>query len=229
MSLLVTTRPWMLFEKPDDRSGGTDDADAEEPTEEVDDDGPTEEEFETEFEAKLAKEHPELLDEYRDATSGLHSALVKERASARQGKDAAKKLKTYEEREAESQRAQRTKEENLQTDLDAATKRADDAEARLLSLEKERIVLDVAATLNFKTPQDAIAFVDMSSLDIGDDEKADKKTVETVLKDIIKAKPYLLKTSLDEKGNERGGDGRQLDDDPKKKKKFKAEQPKIAI
>lgn len=189
-----------------------------------------EEQYETEFEANLAKNHPELLDEYRKATSGLVSALHKEREGNKSGKDAKKKVKEFEEKEAAAARDQRTKEENLQNDLDAATKRADDAEAELKKLKDENVISQVAGSLKFQAPEDAMLFIDMGSVERDDDGRVVEADVKKKLQAVLKDKPYLAESANLGPGNGTGGEGgRQLDKDPKKKKNYKANQPKITI
>jgi len=191
--------------------------------EDVENEDENEDEYETEFEAKLAKEHPELLDEYRQNNAGLLSALRKERTG---NKEATKKVKAFEDKEAARQREKQTKEENLQSDLDAAEARAVAAEEKL----QKALVREVAVELKFQNPADAALFVDMSSLDLGDDDKANRKAIEGALKQVAKERPYLVKKTLSKDGNEDDNDkDRKLDDDPETKKKIKAGQPKIAI
>lgn len=230
--LIPTHKLWMLLEKPDDRNGdgGSGDEDDVDDEDVVDDDETEDEddvEYRTPFEAKLAKEHPELLKEYQDTTSGLHSALQKERQS---GKDARTKLKAYTDKEDEDARAQRTKEENLESDLAAATARADAAEKRAKTLEQETLVRKVATGMNFQNPDDAVKFVDMGSLEIGEDEAANEKAVKDALTAIVKDRKYLIKSVLGDDDNDTDTRRhRKLDDDPASRKKIKKEQPKIAI
>lgn len=213
---------------PDD---GDETEDGDEATEEEGDDD-DDEEFETEFEAKLAKEHPELLKEYRDATGGLVSALRKERGDAKTGRKAQKELKAYKDKEEEEARKTRSKEENLEADLAAERKAREKAETELQASKRERLVTSVAAELGFNDPDDAVSFVSkdvVSSLeDFGDD---DKKAVKKDLEGILKKKPYLASAEedLEDKGNRFDRKRRKLDDDPDTKKKIKSKQPTIPI
>lgn len=231
---MFKTHRLILWAPPNDNNGGgeKDPSETEEDVEdEVDAEEEDGEEYETEFEAELAKNHPELLDKYREATGGLVSALQKERRGNKEGKDARKKVKEYEAKDEAAAREQRTKEENLQADLDAANARAAKAEAEAKKLKDEQVVTKIAGDLKFQTPSDALLYLNMGSVERDDEGKVVAGSVEKQLKAVLKDKPYL---SVSEKdlgpGNLTAEEKlRELQKDPKKQKTYKKDQPKITI
>jgi hypothetical protein len=64
----------------------------------------------------------------------------------------------------------------------------DAANARIIRAEAKTL----AATAKFRDPADAVAFLDLSSVTVGDDGEVDSKALSGLLDDLAKRKPYLV-------------------------------------
>lgn len=222
MLTFKTNDPW--WDKPAENESG-DDVDVIEEEEEVDGDEP-----EDEFEALLAKDHPDLVTTYQKHTAHLMTALRAEREGNKKGKRAARQLKILQDEKDTRDRKGRTDLENVQNDLEVEKTARTKAETELRELKDSTLILKAASSLHFIDPEDAGKYLDMSSLERDDRGGLVVKEVEAALKDVIKSKPYLAKKASLGDGNDTDtSDRRKLDDDPKTKKKVKQGQPKIAI
>jgi hypothetical protein len=63
----------------------------------------------------------------------------------------------------------------------------------------------VAMTLDFATPSDAFALVDLSDIDVGEDYEPDRDEIKAELKKVLKSKPYLAKSQNLDIGDADGG------------------------
>lgn len=121
--------------------------------------------------------------------------IQRERREAREEADRLKREKDERERKEAEDAG------NYQTIAEQEKARADAAEARALKVERETRVSRIATRLKFKDPADVLHRLSDNVLD--DDSKVEKS-----LKDIAKAKPYLVEDA--EKPRQRdlgGGDG----------------------
>ena len=143
------------------------------------------------FEEWLAKQPAEVKAAYDEHTGGLKTALQAERDANKEGKKAAARLKELEDAEAKRQEAALSETDKLKKQVEAAEAKGKEA----LQKADERVirseVISVAAQLGFADPKDAFALVDRSTFKVKDDGAVEG--VEVVLKDLAKAKPYMLK------------------------------------
>mgnify|MGYP000855453334 CR=1 FL=1 len=121
----------------------------------------------------------------------------KARDAEKRAADAEKRLKEASDREAAEQGKWRELAEKRQKELDEAKAQAEQAVKAAAAKEREQLVERVAARLNFANPVTARRLVDVP-------EDADERTVETELKALAKAEPYLLKSTSTRTGREVG-------------------------
>lgn len=62
------------------------------------------------------------------------------------------------------------------------------ANARIVKAEARAL----AATANFRDPSDAVAFLNLAAVKVGDDGEVDAKAIKDQLADLAKTKPYLV-------------------------------------
>ena len=76
----------------------------------------------------------------------------------------------------------------------AAQQKAREVEAAALAKANERILkaeVRAAAAAKLADPADALRFIDLSSLEVGDDGEVDSDAIAAAIDDLIKNKPYL--------------------------------------
>jgi hypothetical protein len=97
------------------------------------------------------------------------------------------------------------------SDLDRAVEAARQegeqaAAARLNGTVVRAEARSLAAAAKFRDPGDAVAFLDLTDIKVGDDGTVDGDAIKARLDDLAKAKPYLLATTTaDFDGGARGG------------------------
>lgn len=96
-----------------------------------------------------------------------------------------KKLSKFEEQEDERRKAALSETERLSQERDEARKRIESLENRLLHNERAGLVRSAASKLKFADPEDAVAFVDLSSIE-------DLTAAERAVNQIAKKKPHLV-------------------------------------
>jgi len=162
------------------------------------------------FEDWLAEQPEDVQKMYKEHTSGLKSALDKERAA---NKGVAEKLKRLADLEA----AEKKRKEAEMSELDKAKAKLAEAEQKLAQQTKEMNTFRIkhaveitAGKLGFQNPEDAYQLADLSAVEITDEGKV--AGVEEALKALAKSRPYLLKASTTTHpnidANTRGAGGR---------------------
>lgn len=129
--------------------------------------------------------------------------ILRENAEAKANLSAYEQEKTEREAaEEEARRATASKEENLSKDVARLTE-----ENQTLSLVNERNILKIAILENSKyqwnDPADVAVMIDRGNIKI-DPAKGSIEGIEEALKDLAKRKPYMLKPSEDNSGNNNG-------------------------
>lgn len=129
--------------------------------------------------------------------------ILRENAEAKTNLSAYEQEKTEREAaEEEARRATASKEENLSKDVNRLTE-----ENQTLSLVNERNILKIAILENSKyqwnDPADVAVMIDRENIKI-DPTKGTIDGIEDALKDLAKRKPYMLKPSEDNSGNNNG-------------------------
>lgn len=111
-------------------------------------------------------------------------------AADRNATEAAKKVREYEDKD--------------KTELERATARAEEAEAKLaeatVAVQNQAIrlaFLSASSDVTWHDPEDALAFAmksdDLKDLKVNEDGSVDKSVVVKAVKDLAKSKPYLVK------------------------------------
>ena len=128
----------------------------------------------------------------RDALKAERDALAQEKAER-------------EEKEAQARAATRSKEENLEEQVNTLAE-----ENTQLTRVNEINILKIAVLTNKKydwvDPEDAISLLDRSNIKINA-KKGIAEGVEDALKDLAKRKPHLLRAAENSEGNSTGGSG----------------------
>ena len=138
----------------------------------------------------LSTQPTELQTQFKEKTQGLVSALKKERKNAQEVPALKKQVLAFQAAETEAQRAQRTKEENLASDLSTSQ-----GLVASLKADKERLLIEHAVerqaiALKFADPTDALALLPKGSVTVDDEGKV-LGHVEAV-KALAAAKPHLI-------------------------------------
>lgn len=138
-------------------------------------------------------------DENDPAVKGLKSALAAERKA---NKEAAKKLKAFEDAEEERANANKSEVEKANAAAEKATTKAAKLASGLLKRDLDAAIK--AAAKDFIDPNDALELVDRSSLVFEQDDEdptditIDEKTVIAAVKSLAAKKPHFLKTGTDD-------------------------------
>lgn len=172
-----------------------------------------------------------------DSEAGLKSALRAERLAARTAnkelKEAQRKLKQADKREADRLLAEKSEIEQAQArELESKTK-IEKLSAGLLQRTLKSAIVEAATQLRFADPQDAVSMVDRDSIVFSQDEddpseiEIDQKTVVAAVKALASKKPHFLKSGTED-GEPTGG---QFGGAKKKKKtsddQFKDKYPSL--
>jgi hypothetical protein len=131
----------------------------------------------------------------------LKEALAKERSA---NKLTAKELATLKaEREAQT----KTPEEQA---LEAARREGETAAEKRANERLVKAELKAAAKGKFKNLADALVFIDVSSIEVGDDGEVDTEALESAIETVISERPYLGVEAVEPKrfqgGADQGGD-----------------------
>lgn len=97
--------------------------------------------------------------------------------------DTARELQSW---KAEQERAQLSETERLTQERDQAIQRADQAEQQVTRLQRGQLVATAAASAGFADPQDAAAFIDLTSIE-------DAAAAKTAVEQLAASKPHLVK------------------------------------
>ncbi len=143
------------------------------------------------FDAWLAKQPQEVQALYHKDHDGLHSALKSERDLRKEQDKKLKRLDELEKAEQERQKASLSEADKLKQELAEANKKTELALAEAATVRMKTAVLVAAGQMGFQNPEDAYDLVQISKLEVGEDGKV--SGVEEALKELAKAKPYLLK------------------------------------
>jgi len=154
--------------------------------------------------ATLSTEQQELLNSH---VTGLKNTVTALRNEVKEAKPKLAKLSEMEQAAQAKADAEKTELERLQGQLTTLQQQANQAAQQL---EHERYVNAVTAaahTLLFNDPADALALLDSSKIEKGNDGKY--VGIEAALKELIKGKPYLVRVEGkgDGKGNPPRGGG----------------------
>lgn len=161
------------------------------------------------------KAEPEQFDEAR-AKATIEAQRASEKAAKARAATAEKELETLRKEKQDRADAEKTEVERLTARADAAEKAATAAaDASKLATTRYEVVI-AANKLNIIDPEAAFVLLDRALIEYGDDGKP--SNVEALLKELVKAKTYLLKP--DEKregppGSPKGSDGKGMTDQQK--------------
>lgn len=140
------------------------------------------------------EEQEENEEEDDDTPEALLSALRKERSARAKAEKEAKALRKFKE----------DWEEENQSELEKAQKRADEAEAQaeqaandLRETRLNGLITKYANKAKFRDSDDAILWVDRDEIETDDDGVPDEKSVEKAVKAVAKSKDYLIDTGSD--------------------------------
>lgn len=152
------------------------------------------------FEQWLEKQPADVREKFSEHTTGLKTALDKERASAKEGEKAAKRLAELEAQEAKRAEAALTKEQLMEKQAAEARAQAEKqaadykTQAEKVSAEAEAKLLKAAVLLKakdmgFENPADAYDLARvrdvLKSVKTKDDGEYDETSIEAVLKPLI--------------------------------------------
>lgn len=88
---------------------------------------------------------------------------------------------------AEQERAAMTEQERITAERDEALTRAQQAEDRVVKLERGQLAAAAARRANFADPDDAAAFIDLATIE-------DQATADAAVAQLAERKPHLLRT-----------------------------------
>jgi len=138
-----------------------------------------------------------------DDIAKLKAALAKERAA---GKNAAKELAAL---KAAQEAQNKTPEEQA---LEAARREGETAAEKRANERLVKAELKAAAKGKFKNLADALVFIDVSSIEVGDDGEVDTDALDTAITTVLTERPYLAVEAVEPKrfqgGADQGGDKR---------------------
>jgi hypothetical protein len=143
------------------------------------------------FDAWLAKQPQEVQALYHKDHDGLHSALKSERDIRKEQDKKLKRLEELEKADQDRQKASLSEADKLKQELAEANKKTELALAEAATVRMKTAVLVAAGQMGFQNPDDAYDLIQISRLEVGDGGKV--SGVDDALKDLAKAKPYLLK------------------------------------
>ena len=103
------------------------------------------------------------------------------------------KLRTAEEAEEQRRRSEMTELEKLKADLDAERQARATAETQRTQQLLRTQVISAAAKAGLNDPEDAVRMLDTSEMTVADDGTVDG--LEQALGALLKAKPYLIKST----------------------------------
>ncbi|HSW63418.1 MAG TPA: hypothetical protein VLH56_08920 [Dissulfurispiraceae bacterium] len=166
------------------------------------------------WEAWLTKQSDDVRKLYEEHTTGLKSALESERKANKDSSAAVKKLKELEEAEAKRKQAELSEMEKLKAQLaETEAKHRTALEQHQKGMIKSAVLM-AATTANFQKPEDAYALMDLSMVEISDEDKV--TGVKEALEALVKERPYLIKSSKPDSVNidatNKGGSGGEPDD-----------------
>jgi hypothetical protein len=178
------------------------------------------------FTAWLEKQPKKVKDDYaampetaqgffRTTTAGLRSALETERGDSKESKKELKRLKDEEDKRRKASMDELTL---TKTNLGEATLKVTGLEAELTKTKIESKTLFMAAKMNFLDPADVLKLIDRTKVKV-DPESGEVTGIEEQLKELVKAKPYLV----DKKAT-----GDLLGNNLRNKNKGKGEEEKLA-
>lgn len=140
------------------------------------------------FEAYLETLPEDQRLKIEEHTTGLRTALIKERKLNPESKKALEELQKLKEADEKRKHDEMT----VQQKAEADKKKAEDEAAQLRKdLQEERVKNAIlAAAKDFVDPQDAYAMIDRDLIETDKDGKV--TGVEDAIKALVKAKPYLV-------------------------------------
>lgn len=103
------------------------------------------------------------------------------------------KLRQAEEDAEARKRAEMTELEKVRADLEAERKARQEADQKRQQQALRTQVVTAAARMNFADPEDALRMLDQSTLEVDDAGNIDG--LDDALSALVKAKPYLIKTT----------------------------------
>ena len=190
--------------------------DAAEEEEEEDDEDPQDEDTEEDegFLAWIAEQPESVQQEYEEHVKGLKTALTSER---RKAKTSSKALKEYTDAEAAQKKAEMTDLEKARAEYSELKTTHSKLEVQLADERLKTAVTTQAGKLDFADPEDAYTLLDLEQVEKGDDGSF--KNIEALLKELAKAKPYLI--------SEAGGEGTPRRKQKKQRQKVEGAKPKV--
>lgn len=197
----INGRPlWPIMGASDDPNdpafaGGGDD-DGEDDEDEEDDESEEDEKRKpakkaTKKAGKHAKDEDDDEDDEEDDEKFLRSQEAMRyrrrlRAAEAEKADLAKRLKALEDKDKPA-------EEVVTRDLTKAQSTIDSQSETIRSLRLQTAFL-TANTVEWHDPEDALAMVDLSGVDVDDDGTVDRRALRAALRDLARRKPHLVKT-----------------------------------
>lgn len=178
------------------------------------------------FETWLETQPDDVKALYSEHTSGLKSALQKERDANEKAKKDQARLAELEAKEKEREDATKSETDKLTTrattaeaERDAARAERDSAQAALKTERIKNSIIAEASKMGFTDPADAYTLTDLKEIQI-DDQGAVTGAAEAIKK-LAEAKPYLLGKPApkgDGMGTPKGGSGGKKKEDPNQKR-----------
>jgi hypothetical protein len=122
-------------------------------------------------------------------TSGLKSALKKEREARKQYEKELKELRKFKEELEDKDKSEAQKAADR---AEKAEKALEAAQGALRNTQLDFAISGVARKMRFRDVDDALIFVNRDEIEFDDDGDFDKKAVEKAVKAIADKKPHLL-------------------------------------
>lgn len=128
------------------------------------------------------------LEEYQAKLEESQKAL---KAANRESAERRKQLDALAKAEEDRKTAEMTELQKLQQKTEQLEKEKKASEDRLIQTLIRSAIVEKASALNFVDPSDAVALLDKSKLTVDDEGKVDG--LDDALKELLKAKPHLVK------------------------------------
>lgn len=167
----------------------------------------------------LEEQPDEVKANYEEHVGGLKSALSSERTKARTASKLEKELKQFKDAEKAAEDKEKTDLEKLQDKYSALEGFHSKLESQLAEEKLKQAITSESAKLKFTDPEDAFIFLDLKKVE--QDDEGNYENIPDLLKELAKAKPYLI-------GDGSGGHGTSNREDLKRKTdKAAVAKPKI--
>jgi len=162
----------------------------------------------------LEEQPDDVKANYEEHVSGLKSALTSERGKARNATKLEKELKKFQDAEKAAEDKEKTDLEKLQDKYTALEGVHSKLESQLAEEKLKQAITSEAAKLKFSDPEDAFILLDPKRVE--QDDEGNPENIADLLKELAKAKPYLIDDGSGGRGTPNKEDQKRKTDKAKK-------------